>query len=169
MAYAYETVLGEYLLKPTLKFIKTWDPGHINSKYFRKAAEIADEIGAPYEQFVWAQFHFMHKWFGREAKPYELRSTKGKLSACERHAEYKKLLKNGEIEAKCYTSSFPLPEPDPKKLAKINQKRLNRIMTKWGVDEAGAIAKFHSLFDLKWLKKNSTYRRLRKDGLLLDP
>ena len=166
MAYAYEQVLGEYSLRPALKFIKTWNPDHINSKYFRKAAEIADEIGADYEQFVWAQFYFMHKWFGRETKPYELRSTKGQLSACERHADYKKMLEAGEIDAKVYASTMPVSRTDLKKIAEHNEKRLKRIMGKWNVDEEEAIRKFHPIFDLQWLKKNTIYRRLKKAGNL---
>lgn len=172
MAYAYEQVLGEYTHRPALKFIKNWDPEHINAKYFGQAAKIADQLEAPYLDFVWAQFYWFHRWFGREAKPYELRSGRrggagSSVTAQDRYTRWVKLTRGSSDVGRVYSSQIPAMVCS-KKLDTLNQKRLTRIMTKWEVDEEEAIARFHPLFDENWLKKNPTYRRLRKEGHLVD-
>jgi hypothetical protein len=164
MAYAYEEVLGLYIHKPALNFIKKWDPHHRNSNYFRLAAERADSVGADHTEFVWAQFYFMHTWYGREARPHELRSK----AAIERWENYTQLKADGTIsgEGKVYSSALPTKKMSWNTIDKINNGRLVKLMRVWNLSAEEVIINFADteVFDEKWLKKNPIYLQLKSEG-----
>ena len=160
MAYAYEEVLGRYSHRPTLNFIKSWDPDHRNSSYFRIAASHADQLGADYEEFVWAQFYFIHTWYGRATKPHELRSK----TSIERYGDFKKLVADGTTSGRVFSSVIPSKGLDKDQIDKINQGRLVKLMRVWELPAEEVFIKFEDIFDTKWLKRNALYKQLKREG-----
>jgi len=170
MAYTYETALGEYLHRPTLRFVK----GAISTEYksfeqFKRAALIADQLGCGYEVYVKAQFYWFDQWFKRAPKPYELSGLKTKFPAPERVREYMKLLNAGQVREVIRHISKRV-KIDEKELMKANDQKLQQLMSAWHSSEEQILLKFArpgvAYFDHAWLKKNRTWLRLRKEGRL---
>lgn len=162
MAYAYEEAFGEYVHRPGLKFIKNGrlDPENVTSSFFAQAARLADSVKADYDEFVRAQFYWIHKWFGRPCRPHELRGKGGKFPAVNRWREYRKLGNMASVSSSVtYTATVSEEELD-----KINKGRLEHLMELWGLDEDQCLIAFvpEGIFDEQWLLGNSSYQRLRR-------
>jgi hypothetical protein len=170
MAYAYEAVFSEYHHKPAMKFIKDGkvDPKKRSATYFRQAAELADSVRADYETFVRAQFYWMHEWFGRECKTHELRGRFGGFPAVDRYRQYRKLVAKKEISGRVSATSLGVAHISDRELDTINEKRLNRLMRLWDMDEEEVLIAFSTegIFDEEWLSENEVYQRLSEEGRL---
>lgn len=169
MALAYETVLGEYRLKPTLRWVNRHsdlDPESRVYKALLEAAKIADEIKAPYEDFCRAQFYWVHRTQKRAAKPFELRGRTSAFPAKERYDEYKRRVESGEIPAVVESKVIRTAVITDQELDRINKTRLERLMLEWGLDEAQCIERFApvGIFDTRWLIHNSVFNELKRLG-----
>lgn len=170
MAYAYESVLGEYSHNPALRYLKggKLDPANPTTKCFGQAAIIADHLNADYEDYVWAQFYWMHTWFGRECADHELRGRKGQIPAAERYMTYMDLVAKGEISRKVYALPVVESRTPIVNLDRINEKRLDRLMRVWKLTEEEVYLRFAAdgVFDHPWLLKRPAYRSLKSQGRL---
>lgn len=169
MAMAYETILGEYRLKPTLRWVNRYsklDPASRVYKTLKEAAEIADEIKVSYEDFCRAQFYWVHRRYRRPANPYELRGRTGDFPAKERYEEYKRRVDSGEIAAKVESSVIQKSFVTDQELDRINQDRLERLMAAWNLNAEECIERFgpSGLFDFRWLTRNPIFKQLRKEN-----
>jgi len=169
MALAYEAVLGEYRLKPTLRWVNRHselDPESRVYKALLEASKIADEIKAPYEDFCRAQFFWIHRTQRRAAKPYELRGRTGAFPAKERYKEYRKRVDSGEISASVESRVIFNAKITDQELDRINKTRLERLMLDWGLDERQCIERFApvGIFDTRWLIHNSVFNELKRLG-----
>lgn len=170
MAYAYEEELGSYLHRPALRFIK----GKVDStlktyKHFQKAVELADQLSVDYPTYLQAQFYWFDKWFRRAPKPWELIGQRTKFPAPERVKEFLRLRSLEEAPQKVYSISRTA-KIDPKKLDKINEQRLTELSSSWGLSEEEVLLRFArtgvGYFDLEWLRKNPTYKSLKRQKKL---
>lgn len=164
MAYAYEEAFGNYVHRPGLRFIKNGrlDPENVTSTYFEQAAKMADSIGADYDEYVKAQFYWIHRWFGRPCKPHELRGRGGKFPAIRRWREFKKLEDGPDVSS----SVTHIASISKEELDKINKDRLEQLMKLWGMDVAECLITFvpEGIFDEQWLSSNSCYQKLKRLG-----
>lgn len=170
MAYVYEEMLGIYLHKPTLKYIKgKVDPNHRSYGHFARAVDIAQDCGADFCDYVQAQFYWFDKWFNRAPKPWELAGVKTKFPAPNRYREYLKLRASQHVPTHV-KSVARRAKIDPKKLDKINESRLAELQRNWGISEEEAFIRFArpgvGYFDVAWLRKHPTYQRLRREKKL---
>lgn len=169
MAQAYEMVLGEYLHHPTLSYFKgaDLDPKMRTTAQFTEAAKMADEVGADYEKWVRAQFYWIHEWYGRFCKVYELRGKKGRRPAKDRYKEWLSIVEKQEgVTGKVASIVQKAPKIETSKVDKINETRLRRLMQAYDQTEEEILLAFsdEGIFDHDWLKTNSTYTRLLEAG-----
>jgi len=171
MARAYETKLREYHRSPHLKFLKAFSLKYRGYQSFLKAAKQADALDMPYAQFIEAQFYYFHKWYSKAPSPYEICGGKGKMPAKSRAIGYlreeldirnihERITREGKIDNKRLTKS---------EVILYNQKLLEGMMSD-GSTEEECLLEFAqpsmNFFDSAFLKQNTLYRQLRKQGKL---
>lgn len=169
MGYAYEEALGRYRHRPTLQYFKLGEDGFRSRTitFLYKAAVMADKAAAEYTDWVESQFYWFHKWFRRPPRIQELSGQSGKFPAPKRYLEYAKLALAGK--AKAPTSDKMPTEPIARDvLDKINQERLQQLCSAWGYSETEIMIHFgkSGIFDAAWLKTNTLYQQLKKEGKL---
>jgi hypothetical protein len=172
MAQAYESVLGEYLHRPGLRYLGVsgakLDPKRQRANtMFESAARLADEEGANYEDWVRAQFYWIHQWFGRPAKLYELQGQKGQRPAKYRYNEWLSIVGRGAgVTGKVSSIVQETATVGESEVDKINKKRLERLMEAYDLSEEDALVAFapEGVFDPEWLSVHPPYLALREAG-----
>jgi len=176
MAFAYEEKLREY--KRESRHWKFFKSGRLRTdkatfQHFHQAAKIATKLDMVFGDFMEAQFSYLHKWYGREPKTWELRSTKGERSAVWRAEEWRKEnsvpqpvnAKPGRKRPgiKCHKPPEKMENPE---LVKAGQKQLEELMDAWGSSEEEILLKFGkpeaAFFHPVFLRQNKTWRSLVK-------
>jgi hypothetical protein len=99
MALAYEEILGIYLGRPALNYLKSsFDAKSKNFDLWLRAALHAEQLLVNYETYVKAQFWCFDQWFSRAPKPYELSSYKTKIPSNERVRLYLNAIQKGSVD-----------------------------------------------------------------------
>jgi hypothetical protein len=147
IGFEYEKQLGEYLDQPTLRYFTRMGEIGIKPRTFQvllRAANIAVKYGVDAQTYVRAQFWFFNKWFDRHPKLHEIASTKSQKNSTWRLLEYLKIM--------------PKRNVDPEKLDRINQERLEQLVTVWGKTPEEIIQIFgeSGVFDQEWIETKNT-------------
>lgn len=184
VAVAYEELLGVYLGKPTLRYLKgRVAPGQPNYANWARAASVADELGMDYATFVRSQFWAFDAWYNRPPKPQELGSRGGAQSSGERARQYLEAIAAGTVTAggnilgkqrqivdTTTSRGRAAVKVDSSVKFRHSEQQLRALMRNYDVDEEQALRTFakgataYVYFDRDWLKQNQTYQRLVAAG-----
>jgi hypothetical protein len=173
MCFAYEDTLKKYNHAITVGYTRFYtgvkDKPRLRS-IMLNSANIAKKNNVSFEEFVKAQFYWIHKWFNRAAKIYELNGVSGKFPAEWRLQEYIKLNSEGKLNNQSTSSPVVFRESDidPKLIDKINKERLTQLRELYNLSEEECFFQFvpAGMFDLGWLKRQAIYKTLKTKGLV---
>lgn len=186
VAVAYEELLGVYLGKPTLRYLKgRVAPGQPNFSNWARAAAVADELGLEYAMFVRAQFWAFDAWYNRAPKPQELGSRTSAQSSAERARQFLDAVAAGTVDANKnilgkQREIVDTTTPRGRAAVKVPQStkfqhsehQLRTLMKNFEADEEQVLRTFAKgatasvYFDRQWLQQNPTYQRLVEAGEL---
>ena len=165
MAYAYEEMLGEYCHKP-ISYVRNGklDLSKRSGQTFQSAANLADKYKADYVDWCRAQFYFIHQWYGRACKIYELRGEKGPYPAPKRYREWCQMVRKGAISPTVSSIILAAPSIDTDYQDRVNNKRLRRLMESYQKSEAEVFEAFshQDIFDRSWLNKHPIFLSLKQ-------
>lgn len=184
VAVAYEELLGVYVCKPTLRYLKgRVAAGQPNFANWVRAAEVADELGMDYVTFVRAQFWAFDAWYHRAPKPQELGSRTSAQSSAERARQFLDAVASGIVSASANILGKQREIVDTttargRAAVKVPQStkfqhsehQLRTLMKNFEADEEQVLRTFAKgatasvYFDRGWLQQNSTYQRLVAAG-----
>lgn len=189
IALAYEELLGIYLHKPTLKYLKNGMKS--TSRHFSRwllAADQAVLLSADYHKFIKSQFWWFDQTFSRFPKVYELSGGKGLVPAAERYRLFLAAISAGKINENAKILSKVVATIDattrtgtaknsqitaPESVRFSNSERSLRQFMKnknapaeWVFLNYAKGPMASQYFDLQWLKKHPVYLRLRANGEL---
>ena len=164
LAYAYEACLSRYHHR-MISYIKDGKLKRGSGGHFSSAAKLAQELNADPNEFIEAQFYFMHKWYGKAPSTQQLKTKGGKWSADKRYVKWKLLQESGELMD--FTSPvMPSVNPELEDILEINQSRLEKLMRQWNLTERECLLTFvpQHMFDEVWLSRNNTYKDILMKG-----
>lgn len=184
VAVAYEELLGIYLGKPTLRYLKgRVAPGQPNFSNWSRAAAVADELGLDYAMFVRSQFWAFDAWYNRAPKPQELGSRTSAQSSAERARQFLDAVTAGTVNANKnilgkQREIVDTTTPRGRAAVKVPQStkfqhsehQLRTLMKNFEADEEQVLRTFAKgatasvYFDRVWLQQNPTYQRLVAAG-----
>lgn len=175
MAVTYESQLGAYCNRPTLKYLNgIVRAGTRGYKLWVRASQQAEELAVTYETYCRAQFYWFDRWFNRAPKPQELSSYKSKINASDRVRLYEQEVAKGQTDSSLEILGPVRTVPKVSRAVRFGQskRQLASLMKNYNATEEKILKAFAKgrqafvFFDREWLQTNETYKRLKKAGEL---
>lgn len=191
IASAYEELLGIYIFKPALRYVKgKVSPGSPCFGNWLAAANLADECEIDYFTYVKAQFFAYHTWYSRAPKPQELATYRSNCNAKNRVKLYLNAIDSGLISAETnivgkQSKIIDTTTKQGRKAARSeipesvrfrnSENQLRQLMKNYDVSAEKILKVFAKnqeisqlFFDSDWLHQNETYRQLLSAGEIHD-
>lgn len=174
MALTYEDILGIYLKKPALKYIKSKVDFEKNIAVWKRVVSVCEQVTYDYETYVKSQFWVYEKLYCKAPKPYELALVNSKYPSIDKYNNYMKALVNNQVGAatNIVTRVRKNPiVPKEEKFAQCNYS-LKQLMKNYNTSEEEVLKAFAKgsqaalYFDLDWLNQNPTYIKLKSEGFI---
>jgi hypothetical protein len=140
---------------------------------FRRACQLAKELGVDFETYVRAQFWAFDKWYGTAPQIRQMFSESGENSAVGRVKQYLKTVRQGEHnpDKTIVSRAQPAPRMPVEVVLHKNETVFKEFQKNWKMTAEEVFINFaktpqeaNTYFDKRWLDQNPIYQQLRIDG-----
>jgi hypothetical protein len=166
-AWAYHQKLRAYLRQPFhfgafgRQGPAPDDPSFV---HYVLAADLADRLGAPYEDYIEAHFWAEHRWRGRHPQARFLHQEKGWTSA-ERVGDWQRAQRQGAL------TTIAAGKREPARRAGRTGTQdlyLAQLCARWGLPPEDVFRALGGpdagVFDRRWLRTQPIWQRLDREG-----